>query len=226
MRLRESVRSSSSIPFLFALLGFFWREWLTRGAAFAVRLHRGNFGLGLFDLKRQKGLGTMQFSEADTRQTVPPEIPSPSGDGRNRVSRRQFTRFLTFAGIATALGAAWVYFRGWFSSPSAPREIEIGSVGEIGVGESKIFQYPRASDPCILIRPASDTYLAYSRFCTHLQCVVFYRPAQEGFECPCHHGFFSAADGSVLVGPPPRPLPRVQIEQRADKLWAVGMESS
>jgi Rieske Fe-S protein len=25
-------------------------------------------------------------------------------------------------------------------------------------------------------------------------------------ECPCHEGYFSAADGSVLSGPPPKPL--------------------
>jgi Rieske Fe-S protein len=168
----------------------------------------------------------MPFSEPDSAEPVPPETPPPSGAAPSSVSRRGFTRLLTFGGLAAVLGAVWAYFRGWFSSPAAPLEIEIASLEEIAVGESKIFQFPRPTDPCILIRPATDRYLAYSRFCTHLQCAVFYRPAQNAFECPCHQGFFSAADGSVLAGPPPRPLPRVRLEQRDGKLWAVGMQSN
>ena len=169
----------------------------------------------------------MTISEPDSAGSDPREAPSPSGGGGPAgVSRRGFTRLLSFAGLGAVVVAIWGYLRGWFSGPATPREVEVAGLGEIAVGESKIFQYPRSTDPCILIRPAADRYLAYSRFCTHLQCVVFYRPAQNGFECPCHHGFFSAADGSVLDGPPPRPLPRIRLEQRDGKLWAVGMESS
>ena len=65
--------------------------------------------------------------------------------------------------------------------------------------------------------------VAYSQVCTHLSCAVVYDKAENGLFCPCHHGLFNLA-GQPIAGPPTRPLPRVQLEQRGDKLFAVGME--
>jgi Rieske Fe-S protein len=42
--------------------------------------------------------------------------------------------------------------------------------------------------------------------------------------CPCHHGYFSAKDGSVLQGPPPRPLPRILLERHGQELVAIGVK--
>jgi len=44
-----------------------------------------------------------------------------------------------------------------------------------------------------------------SNVCTHLGCRVRWIQDQEGFFCPCHNAVF-AKDGSVVDGPPPRPL--------------------
>jgi Rieske Fe-S protein len=52
---------------------------------------------------------------------------------------------------------------------------------------------------------------------------VYYAREKNRLECPCHEGYFSIKDGSVLQGPPPRPLPRVVLERRGDQLVAVGM---
>jgi nitrite reductase/ring-hydroxylating ferredoxin subunit len=41
---------------------------------------------------------------------------------------------------------------------------------------------------------------------------VYYEKDQNRLECPCHQGFFSIADGSVVQGPPQRALPRVALE--------------
>ncbi len=97
---------------------------------------------------------------------------------------------------------------------------------EIPVGGSKIFTYPTDSEPCILLRPTSDTYVAYSRLCTHASCPVFYQAQENRLDCPCHGGSFSVTDGSVLVGPPPRPLPRILIERRGPDLVATGIAVS
>ena len=59
--------------------------------------------------------------------------------------------------------------------------------------------------------------------CTHLGCPVLYRRESKQIECPCHQGFFSAEDGKVIAGPPPRPLPRVELERKGDELWATAI---
>ena len=49
------------------------------------------------------------------------------------------------------------------------------------------------------------------------------RPEQDRLECPCHQGYFSVKNGSVLQGPPTRPLPRVVLERKGDELIALKM---
>jgi Rieske Fe-S protein len=100
---------------------------------------------------------------------------------------------------------------------------EVAQAAEIPVGGSKIFTYPTDIEPCILLHPAPDTFIAFSRTCTHASCAVFYHPEASLFLCPCHQGEFSAADGSVIAGPPPRPLPRVILERRGQGLVATGL---
>jgi Rieske Fe-S protein len=88
----------------------------------------------------------------------------------------------------------------------------------------RIFRYPGPNDSCLLLRTREGSYVAYSQKCTHLSCAVF--PSSDGkrLECPCHEGYFSAADGRVLQGPPPRPLPRILLEIRRGEVWAVGVD--
>jgi nitrite reductase/ring-hydroxylating ferredoxin subunit len=137
-----------------------------------------------------------------------------------RVSRRGFNKFLTLGSLAAAAGAAGVLTAG--CSKTYPT-IVVAHAGDISVGESKIFSYPSDVNPCLLLRPAENTYLAYSRICTHTSCPVFYRPEENRIICPCHGGVYSVADGSVLAGPPPRPLPKIELERRGDDLVAVGV---
>ena len=71
----------------------------------------------------------------------------------------------------------------------------------------------------------SDSYLvAYDQQCTHLTCPVIPRPEEGHLHCPCHEGLFDLATGRPLAGPPNRPLPRVKLEIRGDKVYAVGLE--
>jgi nitrite reductase/ring-hydroxylating ferredoxin subunit len=142
------------------------------------------------------------------------------------VSRRQFTKFLTLTSLAMFVGNLWILLRSWWRRPPVYAAATVAAAGEVPVGGVKVFAYPTASDPCILVRTAADSYVAYSQVCTHLSCAVYYSSEHNRLECPCHQGYFSIADGSVLQGPPQRPLPRVALEQRAGQLVAVGMERS
>lgn len=49
--------------------------------------------------------------------------------------------------------------------------------------------------------------------CTHLGCRTRYDPQATRFLCPCHGGVYDV-DGSVLDGPPPAPLRR--LDARVD----------
>ena len=140
------------------------------------------------------------------------------------VSRRQFAKFLTLTSFAMLAGNLWILARSWFyRTPSYPEQ-PIAAAGEVPVGGVKIFAYPTADDPCILVRTADDSYAAFSQKCTHLSCAVYYEHEQNRLACPCHQGFFSATDGAVLQGPPQRPLPRVALQMRNGQLVATGMQ--
>jgi Rieske Fe-S protein len=123
--------------------------------------------------------------------------------------------------VVAAIAAAAIYFRAKVSGSLPPRTI--AQDDEIPVGGSKIFTYPTGAEPCLLLRLSQSQYLAYSRLCTHASCPVFYNAEANQIDCPCHGGVFSVADGSVLQGPPPRPLPRIILEHRGSDIVATGI---
>lgn len=151
------------------------------------------------------------------------EFPVFTADERY-VSRRQFTKFLTLTSFGMLAGNLWILARSVFHrAPSYP-VVPVAAADELMVGGVKVFAYPTPEDPCILVRTGSDSYVAYSQKCTHLSCAVYYEREQNRLECPCHQGYFSIADGSVLQGPPQRALPRVALERRGGQLVAVRVE--
>jgi Rieske Fe-S protein len=150
------------------------------------------------------------------------EFPVFTADERY-VNRRQFTKFLTLTSFAMLAGNLWILARSLFRRAPVFAPRTIAGAGEVPVGGVKLFAYPSAEDPCILIRTSADSYAAYSQKCTHLSCAVYYEQEQNRLECPCHRGFFSVADGSVLEGPPQRPLARVTLEIKDGQIIATGM---
>ena len=59
---------------------------------------------------------------------------------------------------------------------------------------------------------------AFSAICTHLGCIVKWRPEMDHFFCPCHNGMFDR-EGRVVGGPPPRPLERYAVEVREGQVF-------
>jgi Rieske Fe-S protein len=139
------------------------------------------------------------------------------------VARRQFGKFLVLTSFGMFVGNLWILAKSWlFRQPQYPLRA-VAQAEEIAVGEAKLFSYPGKHDPCILVRLAGDEFVAYSQKCTHLSCAVYFEKAHNRLECPCHEGYFSVRTGAVLQGPPPRPLPRVQLQRRGDQLIATGV---
>lgn len=60
-----------------------------------------------------------------------------------------------------------------------------------------------------VVQDRSGNRTVLSNICTHLGCGVRWDPDRNAFLCPCHNGVY-AKDGSVISGPPPKPLPRLQ----------------
>lgn len=142
------------------------------------------------------------------------------------VTRRQFTKFLTLASLGMFVGNLWILAKSRFTKTPAFPTVEVAEIGEIPVRGVKLFTYPTPQDHCILIRTGEEEFVAYSQKCTHLSCAVYYSAKNDMLECPCHQGFFSVKDGSVLQGPPPRPLPQIALERDGTKLVAVSVKGS
>jgi Rieske Fe-S protein len=136
------------------------------------------------------------------------------------VSRRDYLRILvTISGglLAGAVAvAAGVFPRR--TGSAAPVRV----AASLAAGEWVRFAYPTAEDRAIAMRLPGGQLVAYSSICTHLSCAVIPKPTQRVLDCPCHEGRFDATDGRVVHGPPPRPLPVIELEERSDGIYAVG----
>lgn len=137
------------------------------------------------------------------------------------VTRRDTLRFLVAGSGALFLTSAALAVAGGLRAPVTQRIAPIARIGEVPVNSSKVFTYPDQYAQGILVNLPGKGLVAYSDVCTHLSCAVLYQPGNQQFHCPCHEGFFDAYTGNVLAGPPTRPLPMIQLEVRANTVYAV-----
>ena len=138
------------------------------------------------------------------------------------VTRRDYLRILVTISGGLLAGTAAVAL-GLFGRRDEATDAEVLVAQDIAPGESVRFRYPSEEDPAIAIRLADGALVAYSSVCTHLSCTVLWNSADTRIDCPCHDGRFDPLDGSVLAGPPPRPLPKIELVERQDGVYAVGM---
>jgi Rieske Fe-S protein len=143
-------------------------------------------------------------------------------DADELVSRRQLLRWAV--GASGALFAVTAGIAGLSLLPErrfgAARAII--PAASLAVGDVHYFTYPDAGNQAILLRLAERRYVAYSGKCTHLSCAVYWAAKDGVLRCPCHEGVFDPETGGVLAGPPPRPLPKIELEERDGVLYATG----
>jgi cytochrome b6-f complex iron-sulfur subunit len=131
--------------------------------------------------------------------------------------RRGFLQFILAALGLTALGC-FAYPLVRFLSPHAgagPGGTVTIDTKEIPVGGAK--DLVLSDLPIIVINRPERGYIALSRVCTHLGCLVEYQKGTEVLLCPCHGGKFDL-DGNVISGPPPQPLPRLTLKVEGNSL--------
>lgn len=140
------------------------------------------------------------------------------------VSRRDLARYLVLTSGAFVVGHGWIAAQSVIRqrSPAWPR-VRVASLRDLPVGGAVVFDYPTERDKCLLIRPEPDLLVAYSQACTHLSCPVVPRVSEGVLHCPCHEGLFDLRTGRNIAGPPPRPLPRIELDVQGGEVFAVGV---
>lgn len=137
------------------------------------------------------------------------------------VSRREFAKLLVMFSGALAVGNGAIVLKS-LAFPKKPLEGNhfVCEVSEVPVGQMKQFEIQGTLlVPYILIRLEENKWRAFEQKCTHLSCAVRYRDDIKKIECPCHKGYFDADTGVVLQGPPPRPLPQLEVVIEGTKVY-------
>lgn len=153
------------------------------------------------------------------------QVDFPFGwDADDLVGRRQLLRWSV--GVAGALFAMTGLLAGlgFARSRSRGEEQEVIAADELDVGGVHYFKYPESNEFAVLLRLEEDRFVAYSGICTHLSCEVYWAPEENQLICPCHNGRFEPETGEVIQGPPSRRLPRIRLENRNGKIYALEQE--
>lgn len=147
------------------------------------------------------------------------------------MSRRKFFERVSLitGGIAGALVATPVI--GFIFAPLIRPDDEIwrpvGEISDFEIGTTVKVEFPDASplrwsgqageNSAWLQRRGDEDFVAYSIYCTHLGCPVFWFGDAQLFMCPCHGGVFYE-DGEVAVEPPVEPLVRFPLRLRQGRV--------
>lgn len=134
-------------------------------------------------------------------------------------SRRSFLDYLLETSAIATLGAILYPIFKFMSPPqvieSTETSVVAAKISELPINSGKIFKF--GSKPGIIIRTASGELKACSAVCTHLDCIVQYRPDFKHIWCACHDGHYNV-DGGNISGPPPRPLEQYTVNTRGDEI--------
>src|SRR5262245_40868429 len=136
------------------------------------------------------------------------------------VSRREFAKCLCLISGGMAVGSGWVAVKDRLFPPHRIQgEALVCKVSDVPPGGTHPFTVSGSTIPFILIHLNDGSWRAYEQKCTHLSCSVFYQPAADKIQCPCHNGWFDARTGHVLQGPPPRPLRRLNVVVKEGEIF-------
>lgn len=151
----------------------------------------------------------------------------------SQLSRRDFIKLVTsFVGgvIGTVIGLPVI---GYLLSPALRTQkrddwISIGKLENYPIGVPSPFMYTHTSVNgwertatnygVYVVRKSENELTAFSDTCTHLACRVKWHADINEFVCPCHDGHF-AIDGTVLSGPPPRPLDQYEFKVQDNEVF-------
>lgn len=131
------------------------------------------------------------------------------------MKRRKFLKRLgVVLGLTTFI--SFIYPMFMFFAPqkkdTPPQKLTINK-NEIAYGMAR--EYTIDSSPIVVINRRGKGYIALSRVCTHLGCLVTYSREEDRLICPCHAAIFTS-DGNVISGPAPLPLKSFPLTVEGD----------
>ncbi|MDP3184985.1 MAG: ubiquinol-cytochrome c reductase iron-sulfur subunit [Anaerolineales bacterium] len=152
--------------------------------------------------------------------------------GSHHISRRDFVKLTTVA-LGSIMGAViGLPVIGYLVDPALKAGgkdawIPLGPLEKFEVGKPTLVTFIRskvngwektANSYGVFVLKKSDRVgaahtdvMVLSNRCTHLSCRVNWKEEQQAYLCPCHDAAFDI-NGTVLGGPPPRPLDKYEGE--------------
>jgi nitrite reductase/ring-hydroxylating ferredoxin subunit len=93
---------------------------------------------------------------------------------------------------------------------------KLAATADVPVGGGVVL----ADAQLVITQPKAGTFKAFSAICTHQGCTV--AAVENGtINCPCHGSEFAIADGAVVAGPAPKPLPAKSIKVSGGSITAA-----
>jgi len=169
---------------------------------------------------------TVADGPLDARPTGPVPV-----EAAQFVDRREFLQRagIGILGLGSALAIGGVAARAMVGpslAQASKRWVPVGSLSHMREGDvtTVVMNYDRktglyrqqASTP-VLVSRTSGGIVCFKASCPHLGCTVKWEPVSGRFRCSCHGGTFDR-DGTVLGGPPPRPLDRYAFKVDSGQL--------
>ncbi len=137
------------------------------------------------------------------------------------ITRRRLTEilidlvalFLTSSVVTALLKYLWPQTQ----AAGQATEVKIAAVDDVTTGSAKNFVF-NTKAAVLLHTPAG--FRAFGAVCTHLGCIAYWKPEENDIFCPCHLGRYNPNTGAVISGPPPSPLPAIDIAIRDGDVYA------
>ena len=94
--------------------------------------------------------------------------------------------------------------------------INAGKFTDIPFNSARIVRFNKKA--IILVRTEQEQVKAFSAVCTHLGCIVEFKPDEKIFKCNCHGSQFDIT-GKNIAGPAPSPLKPFRVELKDDNIF-------
>jgi len=144
----------------------------------------------------------------------------PAETVRPDMNRRNFLNWF----LGTAAGAFLVSVLYPVSRYLIPPKVEESTArsvalsikpAEVKANSGQIFRF--GNQPASLVRTPANELKAFTAVCTHLSCIVQYRPDLSHIWCACHNGHYDL-NGKNIAGPPPKPLDEYVVNVKGDQI--------